>query len=68
MATVPSSAIIFDKNKFWVMVFKDKNHIETRRVEVYRQFDRITYVKAGLTENETVISENGLLIYDALND
>jgi cobalt-zinc-cadmium efflux system membrane fusion protein len=68
MATVPSSAIIFDKNKFWVMVFKDKNHIETRRVDVYRQFDQITYVKAGLTENETVISENGLLIYDALND
>ena len=68
MATVPSSAIIFDKNKFWVMVFKDKNHIETRRVEVYRQLDQLTYVKSGLTENETVISENGLLIYDALND
>lgn len=68
MVTVPSSAIIFDKNKFWVMVYKDKTHIETRRVDVYRQLDQVTYVKAGLAENETVISENGLLIYDALND
>ena len=68
MASVPSSAIIFDKSKFWVMVYKDKNHIETRKVDVYRQLDGITYVKSGLAENETVISENGLLIYDALND
>ncbi len=68
MATVPSSAIIFDKSKFWVMVYKDKNNIETRNVDVYRQLDDITYIKSGLADNETVISGNGLLIYDALND
>jgi cobalt-zinc-cadmium efflux system membrane fusion protein len=50
------------------MVFKDKHNIETRRVEIYRQLGEITYIKSGLKEGETVISKNGLLIYDAIND
>ncbi|GAB3413581.1 efflux RND transporter periplasmic adaptor subunit [Niabella aquatica] len=68
MITVPSSAIIFDKSKYWVMVFKDKRNIETRPVEVYRQLNGTTYIRSGLSEGDTVISKNGLLIYDALND
>jgi cobalt-zinc-cadmium efflux system membrane fusion protein len=68
LIAIPSTSVIFDKSKFWVMVFKDKNNIDTRRVEVYRQLGNITYIKSGLQEGETVISENGLLIYDALND
>lgn len=68
MATVPSSAVIFDKSKYWVMVFKDRRNIETRQVEVYGQLGDKTYIRLGLKENETVISENGMLIYDALND
>jgi cobalt-zinc-cadmium efflux system membrane fusion protein len=65
---VPSSAIIFDKSKNWVMVFKDRKTIETRLVEVYNQLGETTYLASGLTEGETVISKNSLLVYDALND
>ena len=68
MITVPSSALIFDKSKYWIMVFKDKHNIETRPVEVYRQLNGNTYIQSGLGEGETIISKNGLLIYDALND
>lgn len=68
LVAVPSSAIIFDKNKDWVMVFKDRKHIETRLVDVYHKLGDITYIKKGVSENEKVISKNGLLIYDALND
>ncbi len=68
MVTVPSSAIIFDKNKYWVMVFKDRHNIETREVDVYRILNDKTYIKSGLNENEKIISENGILVYDALND
>jgi cobalt-zinc-cadmium efflux system membrane fusion protein len=50
------------------MVFKDRNNIETREIEIYRQLGDKTYVLTGLNENETVIAENGILIYDALND
>ncbi len=68
MTAVPSSAIIFDKSKYWVMVYNDRTNIETRRVQVYRQLNDTAYVSQGITAGDVVISRNGLLIYDALND
>lgn len=68
MIAVPSHAIIFDKSKNFVMIFKDRNNIETRQVEVYRQVGDTTYISSGLKENEKVITNNQLFIYDALND
>ncbi len=68
LIAVPSGSIIFDKNKNWVMVFKSRSHIETRQVEVYHSIGDITYLSSGINEYESVISRNGLLIYDALND
>lgn len=68
MISVPSAAVIFDKNKYWVMVFKDRYNIETRQVELYRQLPDITYLSFGLSAGENVIVKNALLVYDALND
>ncbi|MDI1355138.1 MAG: efflux RND transporter periplasmic adaptor subunit [bacterium] len=68
LVSIPSSAVIFDKSKNWVMVYKNRTHIETRNVEVYRRLGDITYISSGIKEYENVISKNGLLIYDALND
>jgi len=68
MIAIPSEAVIFDKSKNYVMVFHDKNNIETRQVEVFRQVDSMTYISSGLKENEKVINHNQLLIYDAIND
>lgn len=65
---IPSSAVIFDKSKHWVMVFHDRKNIETRKIEIYREAGDITYIKSGLNEGEKIISKNGILIYDALND
>ncbi|MBL7935630.1 MAG: hypothetical protein JNM51_07460 [Bacteroidia bacterium] len=50
------------------MVFKNKNDIETRQIKVYNQVDETIYIESGLIEGEKIISKNGLLIYDALND
>ena len=68
LISIPSKAIIFDKDKNYVMVFKSKKNIETRQVEVFRDINGIAYIKRGLKENEQVITHNQLLIYDALND
>ncbi|MBL7874386.1 MAG: efflux RND transporter periplasmic adaptor subunit [Cyclobacteriaceae bacterium] len=68
LIAVPSSSIIFDKSKNWVMVFRSRTDIETRQVEIYRQLDDVTYLLNGLKENERVISKSGLMVYDALND
>jgi len=68
MVALPSSAIIFDKSKYWVMVFKDRHNIETRQVSIYRQLGNMTYISSGIEEGETVITRNGLMVYDAIND
>ena len=68
MVAVPASAVVFDKSKSWIMVFKNRTNIETRQVEVYRTIGGLTYISHGLSVGEKVISQNGLLVYDALND
>lgn len=68
LIAVPSKAIIFDKSKNFVMIFKNRNSIETRPVEIFRQVGETTYISRGLEENEKVITNNQLFIYDALNN
>jgi membrane fusion protein, heavy metal efflux system len=68
MLAVPSSAVIFDKSRYFVMIFKDRFNIETRKVEVFRQVGDLSYINSGLKEGESVVTQNQLLIYDALND
>lgn len=68
MIAIPSDAIVFDKSKNFVMVFKDRHNIETRQVEVYSVVGDTTYILSGLKENEKVITNNQLFIYRALNE
>jgi cobalt-zinc-cadmium efflux system membrane fusion protein len=65
---VPSEAVVFDKNKNFVMVYRAKDDVETREVTVYRALNKTTYLSAGLKEGEKVIVKGNLLIYDAIND
>lgn len=65
---VPSEAIVFDKSKYFVMVYKGKKDIETREVNIYRALDDTTYISSGLKQGEKVIVKGNLLIYDAIND
>jgi len=68
MLAIPSIAVIFDKSKNYVMVFHDKSNIETRQVEVFRQVGDVTYLSNSIKEGEKIVTNNQLLIYDALND
>lgn len=68
LIAIPSNSIIFDKNKNWVMVYTNRKKIETRLIDVYSSIGTTTYISSGINEGEKVISKNGLLIYDALND
>lgn len=68
MIAVPSTAVIFDKSRNYVMVYKDKSHIETRPVVVLRQVGDTAYIQSGLEVGDQVMTHNQLLVYDALND
>jgi cobalt-zinc-cadmium efflux system membrane fusion protein len=68
LPAIPSRAVIFNKNKNYVMVYKDSCSIETREIEIYEVAGNTTYIKSGLTPGEKIISTYQLLVYDALND
>lgn len=68
LVAIPQTALIFDKSKYWVMVYKNRSNITTRQVKVYSTVGNTVYILEGLKEGEKIISENALLVYDALND
>lgn len=68
LPAIPAQAIIFDKNKNYVMIYKDRCNIETREVEIYETIGDIAYIKTGLKEGEKIITKYQLLVYDAVND
>jgi len=68
MPAIPARAIIFDKNKNYVMLYRDKCNIETREVEIYETIGDTAYIKSGLNDGDKVITRYQLLVYDAIND
>jgi cobalt-zinc-cadmium efflux system membrane fusion protein len=65
---VPSKALIFDKSKHFVMVYKSDDRIETREVEIFKEYNGIAYLTKGVEPGEKVMTRYQLLVYDALND
>lgn len=68
MLAIPSSAVIFDKGKNFVLVFRDKYNVDIREVKVDESLNEVSYISRGLQPGEKVISKNQLPIYDALNN
>ncbi len=66
MPAIPSSAVISDKGKNFVMVFRDKFNIDTREIKVAKALHETSYIRGGLRAGERIISRNQLQIYDAL--
>lgn len=68
MTAIPASSLIFDKGKTFVMIYRGRSDIETRKVSVAQTAAGLAYISSGISEGERVISRNQLYIYDALND
>jgi len=68
LPAIPSEAVIFAKNRNFVMVYNDKCNIETREIELYETVGNTAYIKGGLKEGEKIITRYQLLIFDALNN
>jgi cobalt-zinc-cadmium efflux system membrane fusion protein len=68
MLAVPSSSVVFDNSKNYVVVFKSKCKLEIRQITAYKSFGGKTYISDGISEGEQVVSDSQLLIYNALND
>lgn len=64
MATVPSNAVIFDDNSYFVVM--GNNDFVIREIIPFDHHNGITYVAKGLDPGEEVVIKNQLLIYNEL--
>jgi membrane fusion protein, heavy metal efflux system len=68
MLAIPAKALVFDKNRNFVMVYRTDSDISTREVRVEKTVGDVAYIRSGLQPGEEVLTRNQLLIYDQLND
>jgi len=66
--TIPSSAVIFDDNRYFVVVYKTQADIQVKEIKILKQNSESTYITSGLSEGETIVTTNQLLIYRSLNN
>jgi len=64
--SVPSSAIIFDDGKNFVVLYHDQCHLEIKEVTVIKTVDNTAYISSGLKVGDRIISKNQVLLYNAI--
>jgi cobalt-zinc-cadmium efflux system membrane fusion protein len=67
MVSIPSSALIFDHSQYYVLIYKSPSDISIRPVQVTNTVGGRSFISAGLSEGETLIGSQALLIYQELN-
>jgi cobalt-zinc-cadmium efflux system membrane fusion protein len=65
---VPSKAIIFDQNKYFVVVHQNDCNLAIREVTIHKETQTFAYLSSGLKEGEKVLTKYQLLVYKALNN
>ena len=65
---VPSSAIVFDGGKNYVVTYTDNNHVNVQEVTVLKVAGSKTYVSDGVKEGDRIKSKNQILIYNSINE
>lgn len=64
---VPASSVVFDRNRYWVVIYQDKCDIHACQVDIAGTTGLYTYVRSGVARGQKVITSFQLLIYNALN-
>jgi cobalt-zinc-cadmium efflux system membrane fusion protein len=65
---IPKSALIFNDDKYFVVVYVNDKHMEIRRVKPIAENEQFSYTNEGVKEGEKIISDNALLIFEELNN
>lgn len=65
LVAVPAKSIIFDHNKTYAVVFRQRCDIDNREVAVYQTVGETAYLASGIKAGEKVISKYPLLVYGA---
>lgn len=57
-------AVVYQNNKYYVVVIEDECNLIAREVEVYSQDEHTMYIGKGLEYGESIVSENTLLEFE----
>jgi len=63
---VPSDALIFDDNKYFVVVETTSEKFEIKEIQLQGHYQKTSYIRSGLSENDNVVVKNQLLVYSEL--
>ena len=65
---IPAKAVVFDKNRNFVVMVNEKNQPFVREVDIYKTIGPKTYISGGVAAGNRVVTTNTLLIYNALQN
>ncbi|GHS94436.1 hemolysin D [Bacteroidia bacterium] len=65
---IPNEALIFDDNRYFVVVEKEDKQFEIKEVSLSGHLGETAYIRSGLEESDKVVTQNQLLIYSTLNE
>lgn len=65
---VPSSSIVPQDNKNYVVVFKSKDDLHIAPVEIMKTVGDRTFLKSGVTPGEVVVTKHQLFIFNQLQE
>ena len=66
--TIPSDALIFDDDRYFVVVEEKTGSFTIKNVIPQGHIGKLSYIVSGLTEGENVVVENQLLLYSGLRE
>lgn len=66
--SIPSDALIFDDNRYFVVVEESSGNFKVKEVVLKGHYNKISYLASGLSEGESVVVNNQLLIYAGLKE
>jgi len=65
--SIPTDALIFDDNRYFVVVETALDKFEIKEVQLQGHYQKSSYIRSGLGEDDKVVVKNQLLIYSELN-
>jgi cobalt-zinc-cadmium efflux system membrane fusion protein len=68
MAVIPSKALIFDKNRYFVVKQTASDIFTITEVALYAQTNGISYIETGLNAGDKVVVKDNLLMYSRLKE
>lgn len=66
LPSVNANCLIFDNNKYYVLVLDEVKKIRIQEIELSRKFEDKAYISKGLNAGDRVVASKQLFLYDSL--